>query len=169
MQNGLGARRGHLEACRLRMERCLADGNDKHRIAINKSQIDTHVAAESENALKNACDGQIDKEPNGDIAGRVDSECAPGSSKDIRVAPTSAPPPRVVLEAAPELMTDRLLKTPPRKTATTISNSGVHDKEPFYESYCSRSRWRSRCRRGCSYRQIRAVPHVDTTGEPHER
>ena len=58
-----------LQACRLRMETCVADGDDddddddKHRITINKSQIDTHVAAEGEKTLKDVLDGQIDKEP----------------------------------------------------------------------------------------------------------
>ena len=45
LQNGLGARRGHSEACRL-IEKCLADGDDdKHRITINESTIGSDVAA----------------------------------------------------------------------------------------------------------------------------
>ena len=56
---------------------------------INESQIDTYVAAEDEKTLKNAVDGQIDKEPTDDPADRVDSECAPGSTKDILIEPNS--------------------------------------------------------------------------------
>ena len=73
LQNGLGARRGHSEPCRLRMEKSLADdGDDKHRIMINKSKIDTYVAAEDEKTLKDALDCQMDDEPNDNMAGRVD-------------------------------------------------------------------------------------------------
>ena len=119
------------------METCVADGDDddddddKHRITINKSQIDTHVAAEGEKTLKDVLDGQIDKEPNDDSVGRVGLECAPVSSKDIRVELTSACPPRNVLEDAPEPTTARRLKTPQRKKANHISNTGVHDEQLF--------------------------------------
>ena len=58
----------------------MADGDDdKHRITIDKSKIDNGLAAEGEKTLKNALDGQIDKEPNDDMAGGVDLECAPGA------------------------------------------------------------------------------------------
>ena len=115
--------------------KCLADDDDdKYRITINKSKIDTDVAAEDEKIVMDAIDGQIDKEPNDDIAGGVDLACAPGSSKDNRVEPTFVPPPMVVLEGAPEPTTDRRLKTPPRKKATKRSNTGVHDEEPITEA-----------------------------------
>ena len=112
------------------MEKSLASHEDKHRIAINKSKMDMDVAAEGEKTTNGALDGQEHNEPNNNVAGRADLEPALGSSKDTRIEPTSAPPPRVVLEHAPEFATDRRLKTPTRKKATEISNTGVHDEEP---------------------------------------
>ena len=67
------------------MEKNLASDDDKHRITSNKSYMDTGETAEGEKALSGALGGQVDIEPNDDRAGRVDAECAPGSTKDIRV------------------------------------------------------------------------------------
>ena len=59
------------------------DDDDKHRTTISKSKIDTRVAAVGEKTMNGALGGQMDYKPNGDMAGRVNLECALGSSKDI--------------------------------------------------------------------------------------
>ena len=49
LQNGLGARRGHNEACRIRMEKAMEqDEDDKKRLALHKEKLDAYVAAEGE-------------------------------------------------------------------------------------------------------------------------
>ena len=93
--------------------------------------MNTYVAAEVEKTMNGALEGGVVNEPNDGMAGRVDSECAPGSSKDIQIETTSAPPSRVVLKDAPGITTDRRLNTPTRTEATERSNTGVHDEEPF--------------------------------------
>ena len=46
LQNGLGARRPHSDLCRDRMEDCFANSkNDRHRVDIQKSKMDTFIAA----------------------------------------------------------------------------------------------------------------------------
>ena len=99
------------------MEKSLADDDDgKHRSTINKSK------------MGGALDGQVDNEPNDDMACTVNLKCAPGSSKDTRIGPTSVLPP---LEDAPQVGTDRRLKISTRKKAKKRSNTGVRDEEPF--------------------------------------
>ena len=57
MQNKLGARRGHNNECRARMEAALIqdeDGDGKIRMQAQKEKIDQFVAAEGEDIMKEA-------------------------------------------------------------------------------------------------------------------
>ena len=132
---GLGSRRGHSEECRLRMEVCLSENvDDRHRMESQKSKLDTYTAAEGEKTMKETLGEREDPlrtdEPNNEMNTGEDLECAPGSSKDIRVEAFDDAPPQDDLQDAPGGKSDRRVRTPIRKKAIKRANTGVHDEEP---------------------------------------
>jgi hypothetical protein len=94
MQTGLGAKRGHSEACRTRMEEAMAsDPIDKTRVESQRIKIDAYVAAEGEAAAHPAEQENVDKnkEPNHDEGAQgeamaEDLDDGPGPKSDIRVS-----------------------------------------------------------------------------------
>ena len=91
MQTKLGARRGHNNGCRDRMEKALEEddmGDGRNRSKLQKENIDQHVAAEGETLLnKGEAESKNERSENENMMDDAeDLECAPGSSSDIRIA-----------------------------------------------------------------------------------
>ena len=159
LQNRLGARRGHTDACRERVEAEISsDSQHADRVKAHKDKIDSYMAAEGEQILKreNGQDSnkkdKIDteevkvieevmnevEEPNTEaqvdhdkMDDVEDLEGAPGSSKDIRHASPAKPrPPAEELVSGPSTSTETRVSTPTRRKPTKRKNTDAHLGEP---------------------------------------
>ena len=119
MQNKLGARCGHNDDCRDRMEKALEEdgtGDGKDRSNLQKEKMDQYVAAEGETLLNkgdaesknehgnsrhnvdsNTREGNVNEDKMDDAE---DLECASGSSSDICIAtPATLSRPEIIIDA----------------------------------------------------------------------
>ena len=125
LQHGLGAKAGHNDECRKRIETAFAsDPDDKWRVEQQKAKMDEYVAAEGEKLIvdnnePNDASGEIasDGQEKGVEAREDDIEPSrgPGSSSDkVLPPPLQLKSPEAGFRDAPSRRSDRRVPTPPR-------------------------------------------------------
>ena len=124
MQTGLGAKRGHGEQCRARMEEAMASNEeDRDRLEAQKTKIDAYVAAEGEAAHSGEQEGKVEaKEPDHDgeaqdAAMEKDLDDGPKLSRDVRLAEPAAIQSPVRLDDQRQKSTETRVRTPTTSAA----------------------------------------------------
>ena len=140
LQNMLGNRRGHNDACRDRMTVCMADNDDdRHRVDAQKSKMDTFAAAEGLKHMEKE-DAKVQEQVVQDDEDVLHT--APEAGTEVRFEPIHATPLEVELDARPVAPSEPRLRSPVRAKAQ--KRRGVNPDSPVSTPVVKSSRTESK-------------------------